>query len=856
MPAQSKQQQKFMGMVHALKKGDMKPSDASPELKKAAQSMSDKDAKDFASTSHKGLPKKVKQEILNKLKEYANSMGRDHLGGDDYTSSKKGGLRDFDGYDNVDYNRDMPMDEGFKSEYKGNDGIIWKKGKTQGGVTNFTPYYKGHNIEFGGHNFKTEKELKDFINDYILSNQLYNKYRFEGKLPNNWMQGRVSDYHTSLRGKKKDYSGGTNFRKDNSGQPDLEDEKTEGIHSYSAMSATRAALKRKKRKEGVNEFMMPRDIDSKMKELGISKIPISSQGEKILKGMVNEKFLDKITNKERLIYFVESLGKEKFGYGSKGKPLSPLVDRFWNDITTEAIFFGGKMAAYSVAMNIKDIKRSGKQIDSPYEMLKEYFKNFGINYNGSRVFDSAIRNLEDWMKRNKIQESVTEAQAVSGGKVHKFITGKNITLKGKKYSDVDFELVSIDNKTQIVKLKVLAPKELFGQEINMDFRTIRRGPFLKTNTSMGESVNEAGLKGVEGIPSNKKLSQLSDNDKLKVLQSTGNLISFKVPDWSKGKRNFWTVISAGKIIKKKNLSGEIIFFLPGKGPEKASPTYPSVKELLNGVDWDTMELRRESVNEAADTNSLKKIHDGIFKFLKTKKGVGEVKEFSEFPNRHGDNVSTFSVKYNIEDRYNYDLQEIKIEYSTSRVFIPNKGYFPFKTFNDIKNIINKKSSLKEYGQRLDLSYLEDDEAKLDGTPKPKDAIDRNIDEAMIRRASDIAHKLIPKDTWSRYVSFTDNNSKNKEFVKSMVRDLAQSLNRFYKTYDINVKIQENQEDNNNIDMVLGILSILKQIKDPENRKKVAVDMIRKFKEDDINFDYQEFINLMKEYSMGSYEYNK
>ena len=90
----------------------------------------------------------------------------------------------------------------------------------------------------------------------------------------------------------------------------------------------------------------------------------------------------------------------------------------------------------------------------------------------------------------------------------------------------------------------------------------------------------------------------------------------------------------------------------------------------------------------------------------------------------------------------------------------------------------------------------------------------------------------------------------------MVRDLAQSLNRFYKTYDINVKIQENQDTNTNIDMVLGILSILKQIEDPENRKKVAVDMIRKFKEDNIDFDYKEFLNLMKEYSMGSYEYNK
>ncbi len=54
---------------------------------------------------------KIKKQILNKLKEYANKMGRDHLGGDDYTSKKKGGLRDFDGYDNVDYNKDMPMDE-------------------------------------------------------------------------------------------------------------------------------------------------------------------------------------------------------------------------------------------------------------------------------------------------------------------------------------------------------------------------------------------------------------------------------------------------------------------------------------------------------------------------------------------------------------------------------------------------------------------------------------------------------------------------------------------------------------------------------------------------------------------------
>ena len=81
---------------------------------------------------------------------------------------------------------------------------------------------------------------------------------------------------------------------------------------------------------------------------------------------------------------------------------------------------------------------------------------------------------------------VSEANAVSGGKVNKYITGKNLTLKGKKYSDIEFEVLSIDNKSQLVKLKVLAPKDIFGQEMNVPFKTIRRGPFLKTNTSINE----------------------------------------------------------------------------------------------------------------------------------------------------------------------------------------------------------------------------------------------------------------------------------------------------------------------------------------------------------------------------------
>ena len=62
MPAKSKAQQKFMGMVHAYKKGEMKGSEASKDVKDAAKGMKKKSTKKYASTKHKDLPNKVKEE--------------------------------------------------------------------------------------------------------------------------------------------------------------------------------------------------------------------------------------------------------------------------------------------------------------------------------------------------------------------------------------------------------------------------------------------------------------------------------------------------------------------------------------------------------------------------------------------------------------------------------------------------------------------------------------------------------------------------------------------------------------------------------------------------------------------------
>jgi len=56
MPALSKKQQRFFGIVRAIQKGEQAPT--TPETAKAASDMKKTDVKKFASTKHKGLPEK------------------------------------------------------------------------------------------------------------------------------------------------------------------------------------------------------------------------------------------------------------------------------------------------------------------------------------------------------------------------------------------------------------------------------------------------------------------------------------------------------------------------------------------------------------------------------------------------------------------------------------------------------------------------------------------------------------------------------------------------------------------------------------------------------------------------------
>ena len=69
MPAKSKAQQRFMGLVKSYQDGDVPASKVSKSVKDASKSMEKGDVEDYASTKHKGKPEKVSKELKEKIRK-------------------------------------------------------------------------------------------------------------------------------------------------------------------------------------------------------------------------------------------------------------------------------------------------------------------------------------------------------------------------------------------------------------------------------------------------------------------------------------------------------------------------------------------------------------------------------------------------------------------------------------------------------------------------------------------------------------------------------------------------------------------------------------------------------------------
>ena len=76
MPSKSKQQQKFFGIVRGIQKGSSKGSKAAKDV---AKRMDIDDVEKYASTKHKGLPKKVSKESLESLENGIRNMVKEFM---------------------------------------------------------------------------------------------------------------------------------------------------------------------------------------------------------------------------------------------------------------------------------------------------------------------------------------------------------------------------------------------------------------------------------------------------------------------------------------------------------------------------------------------------------------------------------------------------------------------------------------------------------------------------------------------------------------------------------------------------------------------------------------------------------
>jgi hypothetical protein len=184
MPAQSKAQQRFMGMVHAAQKGDME--NPSPEVKKAADSMTKKAAKDFASTKHDELPDK-KEEIIKALKERIRKVVREMnttgnvqgymtpkaFGKPDNEKQKGKRLADLTGYSVVNESNTLDKETIFKIYNVPKGAIKPSAKKERWGYSIKYTHPKTGSLQTGFlSNSTIEKYLKGKVKESIVSNQI------------------------------------------------------------------------------------------------------------------------------------------------------------------------------------------------------------------------------------------------------------------------------------------------------------------------------------------------------------------------------------------------------------------------------------------------------------------------------------------------------------------------------------------------------------------------------------------------------------------------------------------------------------------------------------------------------------
>ena len=88
--------------------------------------------------------------------------------------------------------------------------------------------------------------------------------------------------------------------------------------------------------------------------------------------------------------------------------------------------------------------------------------------------------------------------------------------------------------------------------------------------------------------------------------------------------------------------------------------------------------------------TLETQHQELKQILASMQGVHSVSEVQELPNKWGADTSSFTVKHHVEDDFNYTVFDFNVDWSRNVLFVRCDGYFPFKDFAELQNIVTQK----------------------------------------------------------------------------------------------------------------------------------------------------------------------
>ena len=664
---------------------------------------------------------RIKKQILNKLKEYANKMGRDHLGGDDYTSKKKGGLRDFDGYDNVDYNKDMPMDEAtlstiHKAAKKGSypvSLVVIEKDKVVKQELVKTPMAvpAAFNVlrkKYPKNKYRINIESRTgkilFKEDSPASSHPLGKKEVTQGVKviemldviAHWMFG--PDYHKLTTKQKKDVH-------------------KEAIRGKIIKQTPFKESKFAKKPEVTPQQLLKiqndvRKVNRKIK-VYISKHPVTKGQLDIELGHGHDNdaeihkiyaILKKHTGSWRTgTMFNESVNEgpidrviggrpyKYVGDGRKGKAIvsGPMKDREKGDIIKRA-----KKAGYIAKPNM------GGGVTIFIESVNEdKFYNTRVQYTDPK---SKKKFVGDVVRKDGDEYKVNLGK---DGRFEKYILAKakdlKIVSKSKKRTYESVNEVKVNYNFSEEELKRVL--KLLGRSASTEVKMIKA--FEKafgrklTRDELFESLNEGMFSTIDQIRQD-----------------------------SKDVRDFVKNVFKDSDFRKLKNDKEFLKYLKS--------IYEGVDES-KGVPSNYMQGRTSDYHTAL--RGKNRDYSGGTNFKKKNHGQPDVEEEDEDQEtNHLSNKQTHIKSDKLKVSEGFD----KIEHLS----LLNKALKAIPGSQKQKEIIRKlnvvrkaggmrplkEQSIVEYGQRLDLSFIEDEEARLKGTPKSKDAINRDIDETAKR----------------------------------------------------------------------------------------------------------------------------